>query len=333
MSVDKILIIRLSSIGDVLLTTPVIKMLRDNYPQAQISYLVEDKAKDMVSHNPYLNQVFVFNKSKFKRIRQNEGFLAAFRFILPLIKRIKSENFDLVLDLHSVFRSSLFSFLANTPRRIGFKKQLSSIVYTDRLTVEPGEHVVDEYLKALIPLEIDPVVEEKDFSIATREKDSDYVDRLLRKLGVDCSKKIIAFNPATSSISKNWSEEKFAELGDQLNAKYDLQLLILGSAADQTKVEKIINKMKSRAFNLCGKTSLKELVEVIKRLDLLITGDTGPMHMAMAVKTPIIALFGPTSPNRFGPYQGNHLVIKSPNDDINRIGVETVINNTKMFLD
>jgi len=330
---SNILVVRLSSIGDVLMTTPMIKILRDTYPEAYIAYLVEDMSKEMVIGNPYLDETIIFNKSKFKSIHQEEGLMSAFSFLYSLLSELKSKKFDLVIDLHSVFRSNMLSYFTWASRRIGINKKVDSVIYTDK--VEPREdlHVVDEYLTLLEPLGINPDNHKKEFAIATSKQDREYIDRLLVKFSVEENKELIALNPATSVESKNWSEEKFAQVGDWINKHLEAEVLILGGPGDLEKAARIVNQMDTRAINLAGKTSLKGLAELLKRVDLLITGDTGPMHMAMAVETPLIALFGPTDPARYGPYQGEHVVIKASDRDIDEIRVETVVEHLTRILE
>jgi len=317
--------VRLSSIGDVLMTTPVIRILRERYPNSYLAYLVEAKSKDMVTGNPDLNEVILFNKDKFKNLRREEGIVSALKSLSPLISKLKGKEFDLVIDLHGVFRSGILSYLTRARKRIGIDKQLVSLLYTDKIKENLELHAVDEYLSLLELIEVDPAEYEKEFMIASSKKDEDYIKRLVEKYKIQNDELLIAFNPATSREDKEWSEDKFAQVGDWINDNLQARVLVLGAPVDKDKVKRIINKMETKAINLAGKTTLKELSCLLKRIDLLVTGDTGPMHMGVAVGTPLIALFGPTRPARYGPYQGQNLVIKSPSDDIDQIKVETVI--------
>lgn len=321
----RILIVRLSSIGDVLLTTPVIKILRQNHPESYLAYLVEAKSKDMITDNPYLDETIVFDKGKFKEVRKQEGLISALKRLSPLISKLRERNFDLVIDLHSIFRSTMLSYFTSAKQRIGIDKQMISILYTDTKEERIDLHVVDEYLNLLNLIDIDPVQYKKEFTIATSGQDTENVQKLLQKYEITNSESLIALNPATSRDDKDWSEVKFAKVGDWINHNVAAEVLILGGPADRAKTTRIVNQMETEALNLAGETSLKELVELLKHLDLLITGDTGPMHMAMAIETPLLALFGPTSPARYGPYQGPNLVLNSSGDNIDEIEVESVV--------
>lgn len=319
----KILIIRLSSIGDVLLTTPVIKVLKNNFPKASLSYLVEDKSEGIIKNNPYLDEVIIFSKKELKNISQNEGKISAFKYIINFINKLKKKDYDLVIDLHSVFRSGIFSFFTFADYRIGFKKQLISLLYTKRIKNLPKEHVVDEYLSILKTLDIDFKNIEKEFTINIPISTKNKIDNLFNENNYEMKKKI-AIVPSTSREKKDWDEKKFAKLADWLINKKDVTLFLLGSPSERKKCLRIKEIMRRPPVILAGKTDLIELAEVIRRLDLLITGDTAPLHIAMALNTKLVGLYGPTSPKRYGPYKGNNLIIKSKNNNIDEISIKKV---------
>ncbi len=332
MDFNKILFVRLSSIGDVLLTTPVIKTVRNKYPDAFLAYLVEDKSEEMVRSNPYLNEVIVFNKSEFKLIYKKHGIFQAFKYIWQFIKKLKKEEFDLVIDLHSIFRSGLMAFFTFASDKIGINKQLISIVYTSKTEPREDLHVVEENLNLLKLIGIKPEEFKREFLLSTNISDESNVKKLLKTNGLNNTKKNIILNPATSRKNKNWDEGNFALVGDWINNNLNANVILIGGPDDLKKCSRVINFMNSLAFNFAGKTTLKELVELLKKSDLLITGDTGTMHIAVAVNTLQIALFGPTKPKRFGAYSDKAVLIKSPDNDINNIEVDTVIKEIKRLL-
>ena len=319
----KILVIRLSSIGDVLLTTPVVKILKDEFPHAFFSFLVEDKSAGIISKNPHLDEVITFSKKELKRVACNKGKVSAFKYIINFIKKLNNKNFDLVIDLHSVFRSGIFSFFTFADIKIGFKKQLISLLYTERLKHLSKEHVVDEYLSTLKVLDIDYKNAEKEFTINIPDFKKNKIDKLFNKRSYEFKKKV-AIVPSTSRAEKDWDETKFAKLADWLIKEKNIILFLLGSPSEKEKCLRIEEIMSQNPIILAGKTDLIELAEVIRRLDLLITGDTAPLHIAMALKTKLVGLYGPTSPKRYGPYQGNNLVIESKNKNIDEISIKEV---------
>ena len=330
---NKILVVRLSSIGDVLLTTPVLEILDRFYPEADISYLVESKSVGIIENNDYIENTIIFDKDQLKEIYQKEGLISAVKSIWQFIKGIKARNFDLVLDLHSVFRSTIFSFFASSRESIGYNKQLSSLLYTKKVNPQEDIHVVDEYLKLLKPLGINvkQVNHEIKFSIATSEQDMKYVEGLLEKYNLK-NKKLFIINPSTSIPEKNWNEKSFTRVGDWINSKTEAKIILIGSKEDYEKAERIKKNIDNAALNLAGQTNLKELTVLISKAEMLLTGDTAALHIGMTVGTPLVSLFGPTSPKRYGPYKGDNIVIESMEDDIDKIPVCDVIRGIKKIL-
>jgi len=327
----KILIIRLSSIGDVLLTTPTIKILRNKFPKASISFLVENKSAGIIKSNPYLDEVIVFSKKEMKQISRKQGKLSAFKYIINFIHKLKNKDFDLVIDLHSVFRSGIFSFFTFADFRIGIKKQLISLLYTEKIEPSPEAHVVDEYLSTLKILDIDYQETRKDFTINIPLSTKLKVNELINTKKIEKKKKI-AIVPSTSKEKKDWNENKFAVIADWLIEKKDVSVFLLGSPSEKEKCIKIKEIMKKDPIILAGETDLIELAEVIHRMDLLITGDTAPLHIAMALNIKLLGLYGPTSPKRYGPYKGENEVIKSKTKNINEIKIEEVKSKITLLL-
>ena len=247
----KILIIRLSSIGDVLLTTPTIKILKNKFPEASISFLVEDKSAGIIKSNPYLDEVIVFSKKEMKQISRKQGKLSAFKYILNFIHKLKNKNFDLVIDLHSVFRSGIFSFFTFADFRIGIKKQLISFLYTDKIEPLPEEHVVDEYLSTLKILDIDYQETRKDFTINIPLSTKLKVNELINTKKIEKKKKI-AIVPSTSKEKKDWNENKFAVIADWLIEKKDVSVFLLGSPSEKEKCIKILNRVLAIAIVSVG---------------------------------------------------------------------------------
>ena len=169
------------------------------------------------------------------------------------------------------------------------------------------------------------------FTIKTSDQDKKNIDNILENNQLK-EKKLVIINPSTSNPKKNWSENYFAKVGDWININTEAKVLLVGSRRDYNKVERIINNMDNRAYNLAGQTNLKELTVLIKQANLLITGDTAAMHIGMTVGTSLVSLFGPTSPERYGPYLGENIVIKSSGDNINTIKAAKVIRGIKQIL-
>ncbi|MBM7622948.1 glycosyltransferase family 9 protein [Sporohalobacter salinus] len=308
---ESILIIRLSAIGDVIHALPVAKALRESYPNAEISWIVESKAKDLVMDNPNLDDVILlpkeewkaeFKQSKWTTLKQVKDFFVELK---------KKYDFDLALDVHGLFKSGLTAYLSGADRLIGPGdcREGSWLFYDERVKLPNNIHQIDRNLT--VAKSIGAESKEISFDIAVSKEELERVDGLFSSLSISNDKKLIAINPFTSWTSKDWFKNRFAVLADRLVKERDCQVVFTGGPADKEEVDEIIEMMDKPANNLAGKTSLKELAEVYKRSNLFIGGDTGPMHLAVAMNTKVIALMGPTTPVTHGPYGKQHIVIQS----------------------
>jgi lipopolysaccharide heptosyltransferase II len=210
-----------------------------------------------------------------------------------------------------LLKSGIPSFLSGAPYRLGYleAREMSHLFLTHKVSVDNGKmHSVDRYLAILSVLGIS--VGEKDFSIVLTPGDQEGMANLLEGHGVLPGETRVVLNAPTRWQSKRWPQERFAELGDQLASRLGAKIILTGGRADQALVEEIASLMRVRPVVAAGKTSLKELCWLLREVDLLVTCDSGPMHIAAAVGTPTIALFGPTDPRRTGPYGRGHRVLQ-----------------------
>lgn len=282
---NKILIIRLSSLGDVQLTTPVIRALRKQFPLSKISFAVKKEYQDIVSDNPYLDEVITFDYH-----RSHKGIRGLFKFI----NLLKQKSFDMVIDLHKNFRSFLIKTFLFNSKKLSYKKQSLRrrlLVCTHLKFKNIYPHIIDSYLETLKPLGITD--NDKSLQIFISDNDRKFVDNFLEKHNIN-NKLLIGINPGARWATKCWLKERFAETADKLNQKYDAHTIIFGGSSDKDLANEIIGLMETKAVSVAGKTSLKQLGAFIERCNILITNDSGPMHIAEAVNTPVIALFGPT---------------------------------------
>jgi len=292
----RILIVRTDRIGDVLLSTPVIKALRDNFPGAYIAMMVSPYAQDVVRDNPYLDEVIIFDKDS-----RHKGLLRTYNFAMAL----KKKKFDAAIILHPTNRVHLVTFLAGIARRIGYDRKLGFLL-TDRIkhTKQLGQRHELEYSLDLVrylgimPKDINPFM-------PIRQESEEIVEGLFKENGITPQDKVIAIHPGASCISKIWPLERFAEVSDKLVEKYGFKILIVAGQKDISLAHKVASIMKHNSINLAGKTSVSQLASVLKRCRLLISNDSGPVHIASALGTPVVAIFGRAqkglSPLRWGP--------------------------------
>ncbi|MFC1666777.1 lipopolysaccharide heptosyltransferase II [Candidatus Omnitrophota bacterium] len=296
--IKRILIIRTDRIGDVVLSTPVITATRTAFPDAYIAVMVSAETKEIVTGNPHLNEVILYDKRlKHRGIFQTLGFAM----------RLKTKRFDLALILHSTTRVNLISFLAGIPKRVGYARGKMDFLLTDRLPYEKriGEKHEAEYsldvLRFLgIDAKLSPLV------IALKKPDEERIEGLLKEYGLKQGERFAVVHPGASCVSKMWPQEKFAKTADCLIERFGVRVVLVSSPG-QIKIGEVARGLmkKGKVLFLCGETSLGELAALLKRASLFISNDSGPVHIACAVGTPVISIFGRNekglSPTRWRP--------------------------------
>jgi len=304
----KILVVRLSAIGDVVHTLPILHVLKTKFPNCSIGWAVEDRASDILINNPLVDKVFIFPKNKWKK----RGFsLENLKEFSALIKELRQEKFDIAIDVQELFKSGLITLLSGAKRRIahGGTREFAEIFVNEKLpahdTFDTEKPIIKRYLE---PAEyLGASVEEVKFSLPpTSEATKNKVDNLLSSIRHD--REIVVFSPATIWQSKHWLEDYWAKLLDNLADRYNV--VFTGVAEDLPLIEKIISAANTDDYlNLAGKTSILELIEVFNRTKYLIAPDTGPAHIANAAQKPeIIMIFGSTGAKRTPPYGKQHSV-------------------------
>jgi len=284
-----ILIIKPGAIGDLLHLTPVIRVLRRINPDARVTVLVSSKvAASLFTENPLVSETIVYDR---------KGEHRSWSAFLGLCRRIREGRFDLVLNFQ---RSNLKSWLlvaAARPARV--------LVYhkARRRTV----HAIVNHLETLRPLGIAPDREEPRLDFYPAVADRRFAAEFFSRHGIDGAT-VVAFNPGTSHLCKCWPVDRFASLGDRLADELGARVVILGSRDEKGLADGIAAGMCHPPLDLTGCT-LGELGAILERVPLLITGDTGPMHIAAAVGTPVVALYGPISPERSGPLGAGHRIV------------------------
>lgn len=280
----RILITRTDRIGDVVLSLPAIKAVRKAFPDAYIAVVVRPRADDILKGNPYVDEVIVYDKNKtHKGILKNLGF----------IKRLRGRKFDMVLILHSTKRINLLCFLAGIPRRIGYARGKADFLLTDRIeyTKKLGEKHEAEYsLDILRYLGIEP-----EFSnpfIYVQDKDNQRAEEILKSFGINKGEKFAILHPGASCVSKMWPLENFAKIGDMLAENLKMKAMI-NLAPDQAGFgKKVMAMMKNQPVFFCDPTTLGEMAALFKKANLVISNDSGPVHIAAAVGVPVISIFG-----------------------------------------
>lgn len=298
---NNILIIKPSSLGDVIHGIPVLAKLRATYPDARISWLVGTAAAPLVESNPNLNRIFYFG-------RRPGGLVRSLKVHFALLRELRAAAFDCVIDLQGLLRSALLAWATRAPRRIGFAaaRENASVFYTDKVEWNGGQHAVDQCLSVGKVLGFDAANPVFTLNVPAGAQRS--IERILTPL----PRPYVVLSPGTRWASKCWPAANFADAAGRLHKRVGGTYFVTGTQDEAgATAAAIVDTVGDQAVNLVGRTSLAETIALISKADMLVTPDSGPMHMADALGTPLVAVFGPTDPERTGPYFQRKRVIRA----------------------
>ncbi len=301
--VRKILIIKLRHIGDVLLTVPAIRALKENFPDANISALVNKGTEEVLKGNPLLDEIIVYDRNiKGLPISQK------IRGEISFISRLRKKEFDLVVDLTSGDRPALLSFLSSARYRIGNNPKGKGflgkrLLYTHLANVEQKRrHTVEYNLDIVREFGIDTKDKRVDFSF--NKEDEQYINIFLKKNKISKKDILVHVHPTSRWLFKTWNDKSMAKVIDYLQIKKKVKVAVTASTEkrEADKAKKILKLCKLKPLELIGKTTLKQAGALSKRSNLFFGVDSAPMHIAAAMNTPVIALFGPSGAFHWGPW-------------------------------
>ena len=272
----RILIIHTAFIGDIVLSTPLIKKIKDTYPDSDITYVTTPSGEAILKNNPHLNNIIVYDKRG-----EHKGISGVWQ----LGKRLRYENFNMVITPHRYLRSSILSWLSRSPIRKGYDIASGSCLFTEKIKYDRTKHEVEKLLSFVDPenkkryeIELYPGKKEK------MKGDNLWKENLLE------DKKVVVLAPGSKWFTKQWPVEYFNKLAESLKKLSNVRLIVVGG-----KDEINLPIEKENIIDMRGKTSLLELADILSRADVVVTNDSSPIHIASAFKKPkIFALFGPT---------------------------------------
>ena len=272
----RILIIHTAFIGDIVLSTPLIKKIKDTYPDSDITYVTTPSGEAILKNNPHLNNIIVYDKRG-----EHKGISGVWQ----LGKRLRYENFNMVITPHRYLRSSMLSWLSRSPIRKGYDIASGSCLFTEKIKYDRTKHEVEKLLSFVAPenkkryeIELYPGKKEK------MKGDNLWKENLLE------DKKVVVLAPGSKWFTKQWPVEYFNKLAKSLKKLSNVRLIVVGG-----KDEINLPIEKENIIDMRGKTSLLELADILSRADVVVTNDSSPIHIASAFKKPkIFALFGPT---------------------------------------
>lgn len=284
-------------IGDMVLLTPALRALKHAYPESHLELLLRPRVADLMRTHPYVDACIVDEKT--------EGHC---RSLVRLVRQIRDRAFDAAVVLHPTsFRNALLPFLARVPIRVGTSVGGRGMLLTLSHSDDTNVHEVRRYLRVLQLLGVDPISDVLEFWHTDTDRQS--IECLLDREGVSPQDRLIAVNLGTTWKTKQWDVANFAEVIRQIGyVAPETKIVLTGSSAEEPLTEAVFASLP--IINLVGKTSILELGALLERCDVCLTCDSGPMHIAAAVGTPTVALFGPTDPVRHRPYSNGHEVIE-----------------------
>jgi len=314
---SKFLIINPFGIGDVLFTTPVIRAIKAADPSHRVSYWCNGRVGELFARDPDVDHVFGFSRGDLKRASERSFFTAAWRLFLLLV-RLRREKFDVSLDFSLDHRYSLVAAVLGIKKRIGFDYKGRGKFLTGRIemTSYHDSHMVEYYLSLLNLAGITP--SESRLSLHLDEVDKARGRHLLTRSGADLSRPLVGIAGGAGASwgrdagLKHWPTVKFAQLADRICEELGARIVLLGDEGEKPIAEVITGMMKNRPVDLVGKTSLADLMAVIGCLNLLVTNDGGPLHIAVALGVKTVSIFGPVDEKVYGPYPAaGHAVVHS----------------------
>ena len=299
---EKILVVQTSFLGDVVLTTPLLSALRRRFPSAHLSVLCTPQAKALLEGNPDIQEILTDDK---------KGDGSSWAGVWRKARELRQKGFTMALSPHKSFRSGFLLFLARIPYRVGFRQGAGWFFYHQRVQRDPSRHDAERMLSLLRPFVRDAPGDGGELRVFTDADAEQRVERLFHSLGISGNGVTFGINPGSVWATKRWTAEGYAELMARLKERYRCEILLFGGPEDVDVVERIHRLSGQVGFSLAGKIGLRELVSAIGRCDLLITNDSGPMHIAVARGIPVVAIFcATTRALGFYPYSSRAVVVE-----------------------
>jgi 3-deoxy-D-manno-octulosonic-acid transferase/heptosyltransferase-1 len=307
----RILIVKLSAIGDVVHTLPLLEVLKGCYPDAAVDWVVEEDAAALIEGHPLLERVIVSRRKGWQRgilTRKTGRIMADIKAFSAELRRF---DYDIILDVQGLLKSGIITGLARGRRKIGLSdsREMAGIFLNEPpVEINWEDHAIDRYLRMADRLGCSK--KGWDGRIPIDDRARDVVTGLLKEQGAG-KRPIAAINPVAKWDTKLWNSKGFAKVADAIMDELGCDVVFTGSRADLPVIEEICGMMRGTPMVFAGRTNLKELACLLGRCSVLVTTDTGPMHMAAAEGCPVVALFGPTSPRRTGPYGTGHRIVSA----------------------
>ncbi len=284
--IDNILVIQTAFIGDAILTLPLIQVLKQNYPKSSIDIVAIPRTAEIFSHHPAISRIIPYDKHG-----EDNGFINFWR----LRSKLRVKNYDLIVVPHRSLRSAFLAWLLKPKMSIGFDRSAGHRLFKSIVHYEPALHEIERNLSLLLPLKL-PSIHYELPRLYPSIHDTQNVDSVLNDLGLNREVRIVAVAPGTIWNTKRWPKDKFVAVCTQLSSECHT-ILLIGGKEDGALCEEILAMTGIKnIISVAGRLSLLQSAELIRRCRVLISNDSAPMHLGVAVGTPVVAIFGATIP-------------------------------------
>lgn len=316
-SIKKILVINIFGIGDVLFTTPVLSNLHDSLPDAKISYLCNARTQPVLKAQPLIDKVFVYERDHFHRLWRTSPW-RYWEALAQLMAALKVERFDLVLDFSLNSLMHFLTLTAGIPLRAGFNFKNRSPFLTHPLPLlgYEGRHVVEYYLDLLRQLGFSERI--KHLILPIPDENKDWASERLAAGGIKKEDLLMALVPGgggswgTQAAFKRWPVEDYLSLADKMIEKFKAKIILLGDLSEKDLCARLKDHLKEKAVDFSGQTEILQMAALLSFSHLAVVNDGGPLHIAVAVGTKTVSIFGPVDERVYGPYPlSDHRVVHS----------------------
>ena len=299
---QNVLVLQTSFLGDTVLTLPLLSEIKRRFPSTRLTVLCSPLGRELLEGHPGVDALIVDDKRG-----ADKGLLGLWR----KAEALRERAFTMALTPHKSFRSALLLYLARIPYRVGFRQSKGWFLFNRRVNRQSECHDVERNLSILEAFEIGTKECRRALELPVNPVRQNSVNRLLSSLGVNLGKMIVGVNPGSIWPTKRWAAEGFAQLIQLVKNKYDCEVLLFGASEDAAVASKIYDMSGRSAINLAGKIGLQELPAALNVCCVLVTNDSGPMHIAVARNIPTVAIFCATTPDLgFYPYSSNSIVLE-----------------------
>ncbi|BBO79297.1 ADP-heptose--LPS heptosyltransferase [Desulfosarcina widdelii] len=303
--VKRLLIRSTNWIGDAVMTTPAVRAIRRHFPGASISLLAKPWVAPVFANSPHVDEIIVYEANG-----RHRGAMGPIR----LARDLRRRDFDAAILLQNAIEAALIAFLAGIPMRVGFDTDARRLLLTHPVRCTKAIKAIHQtgyYLKILEGVGIPPRGQILELSVGDTNRQR--AKEILTEQGALPGRRVIGLNPsATFGPAKQWFPERFAVLGDRLSRTLDAAIVIFGGPADRDLGNHIAGMMQAPVVDLSGRTSLGEAMALIERCDAFVTNDSGLMHVAAAVNTPLVAVFGSTNSTTTSPFSSTSRIVRVP---------------------